>query len=137
MLSRRTTSTIDKDKVAAAAARERRSCVSYAPQLDSFQADLRRARVVPPGEVPPDMITMNSRFAVVDPQGDTAICYTLVYPEEEAPREGKLSVLSPMGMALLGARVGDEVCWMSNDGPRLGRVRHLPYQPEAARDFHL
>jgi len=137
MFSRRTTSVLDKDKLAAAAAHARRSWFSYGPQLDSFQADLRRVRVVPPDEVPGDVITMNSRFAVVDLQGDNAICYTLVYPEEDAPAQGKLSVLSSMGMAVLGARVGDEVCWISSDGPQVGRVRHLLYQPEAARDFHL
>ena len=64
---------------------------------------------------------------------DEQICYTLVYPEEDAPHAGRISVLSPMGMVLLGARVGDEVCWNSSVGPRAARVARLLYQPEAAR----
>jgi regulator of nucleoside diphosphate kinase len=137
LLNKRITSAADSHKLVAAVDRARRSWWDYVPYLDLFRGQLRRARVVPPGEVPEDVITMNSRFAVVDPQEDTATCYTLVYPEEAAPLRGKVSVLSPMGMALLGARVGEEVFWMSSDGPRVGKVRHLLYQPEAARDFHL
>ena len=137
LLNRRITSAADSDKLVAAVDRARRSWWDYVPHLDLFRGQLRRARVVPPGAVPEDVITMHSRFAVVDPQEDTATCYTLVYPEEAAPRQGRVSVLSPMGMALLGARVGDEVFWMSSDGPRVGKVRHLLYQPEAARDFYV
>ena len=117
--------------------RARSSWLTYAPCLDSFRAGLRRSRVVPSSNVPSDVITMNSRFALLDPRADGAICYTLVYPEEEAPQQGKVSVLSPMGMALLGARVGDEVCWISANGPEVATVERLVYQPESAGSFHL
>ena len=78
------------------------------------------------------MITMNSRFALRDEHTGDTICYTLVYPEEEAPRDDKLSVLSPMGMVLYGAKVGEEVCWMSAAGPQVATVEKLLYQPESA-----
>jgi regulator of nucleoside diphosphate kinase len=125
----------DKDKVMAALDTARESWLTYAPYLDFFRAELRRARAMAPTEVPDDMITMNSRFAIANPRtGDGAITYTLVYPEEESLQHGKLSVLSPMGMALFGARVGDEVFWISASGPEVARVQRLLYQPEAAGD---
>jgi regulator of nucleoside diphosphate kinase len=65
------------------------------------------------------------------------MCYTLVFPGEETPGQGKLSVLSPMGMALLGARVGEEVAWMSAAGPEVAVVKNVLYQPEAAGHYHL
>ena len=137
LFKRRVTSAADSAKLDAAVSHARQSWSSYAPYLEGFRAQLGRAKVVPPGEVPADVITMNSRFALADPDEGTAVCYTLVYPQEEARQQGRLSVLSPMGMAVLGARVGEEVAWMSSDGPRVATVRHLLYQPEAERDFHL
>ena len=84
-----------------------------------------------PSDVPRDVITMNSRFALAHPRDEVSICYTLVYPEEESPRQGKVSVLSSIGSALLGARVGEEVCWISSDGPEVAKVQRVLYQPEA------
>lgn len=135
LLCQRIMSVHDNRKLAAAVDRERSSWLTYAPYLDFFRAELRRARAVPPAEVPGDVITMNSRFAVTDPRTGQAICYTLAYPDASAPERGRLSVLSPMGMALYGARVGDEVCWTSPAGPEVARVARLLYQPEAAGNF--
>ena len=127
----------DHERLKTAVDRARSSWLTYAPCLDSFRTGLRTAQAVPPAEVPGDMITMNSRFAVLDPRTGQSICYTLVYPEHESREKGKLSVLSPMGMALLAARVGDEVRWTSGDGPEVARVQNLLYQPEKAGDQNL
>jgi regulator of nucleoside diphosphate kinase len=137
LLSRRIVSANDNVRLAAAVDRARRSWQTYAPYLDQFRAELRRAPALAASDLPRDVITMNSRFAVTNPRADESICYALVYPEAEAPADGLLSVLSPMGMALLGARVGDVVCWHSADGPEVARVDRLIYQPEAAGDLHL
>jgi regulator of nucleoside diphosphate kinase len=80
---------------------------------------------------------MNSRFAVMDLRSGETICYTLVYPEDASLERGKLCVLSPMGMALLGARVGDIAHWNGASGPGSAEVLRLLYQPEAAGDRHL
>jgi regulator of nucleoside diphosphate kinase len=77
---------------------------------------------------------MDSRFALHDGRTGDTICYTLVYPEEEAQLNGKVSVISPMGMALYGARVGEEVVWMAPSSPQIATVKRLLYQPEAAGD---
>jgi regulator of nucleoside diphosphate kinase len=130
-------SAIDSERLLPAIERARSSWLTFAPYLDSFGAELRRSQVLPPAEVPADVITMNSRFSLLASRADGAICYTLVYPGEEAPRQGKVSVMTPMGTALLGARVGEEVHWVSADGPEVGTVERLLYQPEASGHFRV
>lgn len=131
LLASRVLSANDRERLIPVVDRARRSWLTYAPYLEQFRNELRRSRSVPPTEVPGDVVTMNSRFALSRPLGDGPVCYTLVYPEEESPHLGKVSVLSPMGTALLGARVGEEVCWVSTEGPETATVERLLYQPEA------
>jgi regulator of nucleoside diphosphate kinase len=131
LLANRILSSIDRERLIPVVERARSSWLTYAPYLDRFHADLRRSRAVPSSDVPGDVITMNSRFALSRPGGDGLVSCTLVYPEEESAQFGKLSVLTPMGTALLGARVGEEVCWVSTDGPEVATVERLIYQPEA------
>ena len=127
----------DKDRVIDRIRKARSSWSTYAPFLDWFHAGLSDRAGVPADEVPGDVITMNSRFAVIDLRRGETISYTLVYPEDELLEGGKLCVLSPMGMALLGARVGDIVHWNGASGPGSAEVLRLLYQPEAAGDHHL
>src|SRR5687767_7997128 len=131
LLANRILSSIDRERLIPVVERARGSWLTYAAYLDRFHADLRRSQAVPSSDVPGDVITMNSRFALSRPGGDGLVSYTLVYPEEESAQFGKLSVLTPMGTALLGARVGEEVCWVSSDGPEVATVERLIYQPEA------
>ena len=137
LLANRIVSVNNRERLLPLADRARTSWLTYAPYLELFRSELRRSRPVAAPDVPGDVITMNSRFLLSHPRGDRTVCYTLVYPEEEAPQLSTVSVLSPMGTALLGARVGEEVCWMSTDGPEVATVQRLLYQPEAAGDFHL
>jgi regulator of nucleoside diphosphate kinase len=126
------TSINDRERLLQAVDRALSSWVTYAPYLDFFRRKLRRSRAVPAEDVPRDVITMNSRFALRDEKTGDTTWYTLVYPEDEAAYDGKLSVLSPMGMACYGAKVGDEVCWISATGAQVATVKELYYQPEAA-----
>jgi regulator of nucleoside diphosphate kinase len=132
LLQERLASIQDRSRLIKTLVREREAWHALTPQLDLFHRDLQHARAVPPAEVPADVITMNSRFALHHTGSDATICYTLAYPEAAAPQQGRISVLSSMGMALFGARVGEEVCWMSSEGPEVGTVRRILYQPEAA-----
>ena len=136
LLSTQVTSVSDRERLLQAVDRALSSWVAYAPYLDFFRRQLRRSRTVPAEKVPEDVITMNSRIALRDDHTGDTVCYTLVYPEEQAPHDGKLSVLSPMGMVLYGATVGEEVCWMSAGGPQVATVQRLLYQPEAAGHHH-
>jgi regulator of nucleoside diphosphate kinase len=127
----------DKARVIERIQEARSAWSTYAPLLDWFRTGLDDVQAVPPKEVPDDVITMNSRFAVMDLRSGETISYTLVFPEDESLDRGKLCVLSPMGMALLGARVGDVVQWQGSGGPGSTEVLRLLYQPEAAGDHHL
>jgi len=131
LMNRRILSALDHERLIAAVDQARNAWATYAPNLDFFRAELRRAQALHPTDVPPDVITMNSRFALREVHTDEVVAYELVYPHDEAPRRGKVSVLSPMGMAVFGAYVGDDVCWDSADGPVVARVERLLYQPEA------
>ena len=137
MLSEAILSDSDKERVGERIRQARSAWSTYAPLLDWFRTGLDHVKAVAPTEVPDDVVTMNSRFAVMDLRSGETIAYTLVYREEESLERGKLCVLSPMGMALLGARVGDIVHWNGATGPGSAEVLRLLYQPEAAGDHHL
>jgi regulator of nucleoside diphosphate kinase len=105
--------------------------------LMSLKQELDRGRVVAPGRVPKGVVTMHSRVRVRDLGGDEIETYTLVYPDEADINDGELSVLAPLGTALLGTRVGDVVEFDAPAGTRRLKVERVLYQPEAAGDLHL
>ena len=97
--------------------------------------EISGATVVPAAEIPADVITMNSRARLLDLDQGEILDYTLVYPPEADFGTGKISVLAPIGAAMLGYRVGDEIEWSVPAGIRRLRVEEVLYQPEAAGDF--
>jgi regulator of nucleoside diphosphate kinase len=103
--------------------------------LKSLGAELQRAVIVDPKEMPDDVITMNSRAAMIDLDTHEAITLTLVFPPEADIDEAKISVLAPIGAGMLGYRVGDEFEWQVPAGVRRMRVTRIHYQPEAAGNF--
>jgi regulator of nucleoside diphosphate kinase len=103
--------------------------------LKSLGAELQRAVIVDPKEIPDDVITMNSRAAMIDLDTHEAITLTLVFPLEADIDEDKISVLAPIGAGMLGYRVGDEFEWQVPAGVRRMRVTRIHYQPEAAGNF--
>ncbi|WP_182866574.1 nucleoside diphosphate kinase regulator [Stieleria mannarensis] len=100
------------------------------PYLNDLRGELDRASVVAPEEVPGDVITMNSIVRLKDMQTKEVETFTLVYPDEANIKGGKLSVLAPLGTAILGYRVGDLVRWTVPSGKGCWRVEELLYQPE-------
>jgi regulator of nucleoside diphosphate kinase len=103
----------------------------------ALKDELDRGTVVAPGGVPKGVVTMHSRVRVRDVEEDETETYSLVYPDEADINDGKLSVLAPLGTALLGTRVGDVVEFDAPAGTRRLKVERVLYQPEAAGDFHL
>ncbi len=93
------------------------------------------AVTVPVHLIDTDVVTMRSRVKLHDEQGQDMVV-TLVYPPESDAATGMISVLSPLGLSLIGRRVGQPVSWQGPD-----RVAHqatlaeMLYQPEAAKDF--
>lgn len=105
--------------------------------LDSLEAELDRAHVVAPSEVPPDVVTMNSRVSVVDLDTQELMDFTLVFHKDADIAQSRISVLAPVGTAVLGYRVGDTFSWVVPDGTRRLKIRKVLYQPEAAGDYEL
>lgn len=105
--------------------------------LKALSAELDQARVVRQSEIPPDVITMNSKAQVRDLDDDELMTYTLVFPAKANVDEGLISILAPIGTAMLGHRVGDEFEWQVPGGAIRLKVEKVLYQPEAAGHFNL
>jgi regulator of nucleoside diphosphate kinase len=105
--------------------------------LEKLRGELDRAQVVTPQEIPADVITMNSKVVLLDMESNEEETYTLVYPEHANPAEGKISILAPIGTAMLGYRVGDTFEWEVPAGTRRLKIEKILYQPEAAGDYEL
>lgn len=105
--------------------------------LRGLQSELLQARVVAPKDVPPDVVTMNSKARLRDLESGEEVTYTLVFPDQANIEQGRISVVAPVGTAMLGHRVGDEFEWEVPAGPVRLRVEEVLYQPEAAGHYHL
>lgn len=104
--------------------------MSPAEYLDNLRAELRRAQVVPRNKVPRTVVTMNSTVTLRDIDTGEKETYTLVYPDQADIVNNRLSVLAPVGTAILGQRVGDELKWRVPSGWRRLRVQRIISQPE-------
>lgn len=100
---------------------------------ENFQrlaGELARAQVVPAAELPPDVVALDSTVVCRNLATGESQEFTLVLPGEADPTEGRLSVLAPIGTALLGYREGDEIEWPIPSGTvrmRLDSVRQSQY----------
>lgn len=103
--------------------------LAHVEQLDE---ELERARVVSADEIPPDVVTMNSQVALRDLDTGEEIVMTLVFPREANTEQRKVSVLAPLGTAVLGYRAGDVIEWEMPAGKRRLKVERVLYQPEAS-----
>jgi regulator of nucleoside diphosphate kinase len=96
-------------------------------------AELNRAAVYPQDEVPPDTVTMNSRVLYRASDAESADCRTLAYPADCLATGHYVSVMAPLGVALLGLREGGLFVHAGPDGQMIRvRVGKVVYQPEAA-----
>lgn len=79
--------------------------------LNALEDELRRAEVVEPGELPGDVVSMESTIWFRDEADGDEECYMLVYPQQADVSRNRISVIAPIGTALLGYRIGDVVEW--------------------------
>lgn len=105
--------------------------------LRQLQQELALATVVEAADLPADVITMNSQARLQDIDTGEEMTYTLVFPDRASVEEDRISVLAPIGTAMLGQREGDEFEWEVPDGKVRLRVLKVLYQPEAAGHYHL
>jgi len=105
-------------------------------RFGQLEHELVRAHVVARGEIPADIVTMNSRVVFEDEGTGEHREVTLVYPGSADIDAGKISVLTPVGTALLGLRVGQSIDWeLPGGAKRRYRIAAVPYQPEAAGEM--
>ena len=88
------------------------------------------AEVLPANRIDPDVVTMGSEVVVRDLDTHEVVIFRIVFPRSADAAAGKVSVLAPLGMAVLGRRVGDHVDWRTPGGLRRLRVDRVLYQPE-------
>ena len=106
------------------------------PGIDALQSEVDRATIVAPEEVPPNVITMNSSVKFIDDATGTEYRLSLVYPGQTDVPDA-VSVLAPVGSALLGLSVGQSISWQGPGGRELRlRVLEVTYQPEASGEFN-
>jgi regulator of nucleoside diphosphate kinase len=109
-----------------------------ASAAEALEGELDRAQVVPSESVPREAVTMNSSITFQDDETGKRRSITLVYPHDADPRHGRISVLAPIGSALLGLSIGQTIEWpLPNGNKKVLRVVGIDYQPEAARELPL
>ena len=100
-------------------------------EMRLLENELKHAKIVRAEDLPPDVITMNSRAELFDLETSERMQFTLVLPRDANIDEGKISVFAPLGTAMLGYRVGDEFEWHVPHGIRRLKVTDVYFQPEA------
>ncbi|MGH8720471.1 MAG: nucleoside diphosphate kinase regulator [Burkholderiales bacterium] len=104
-----------------------------APEIaDGLRSELDRARIVEPSEIPKDVVTMNSTVRFTDEESGKEFERTLCYPEDVTGGEDQVSILAPLGSALLGLSVGQRIDWPVPGG-RMARIRILDVVAQPAR----
>jgi len=107
------------------------------PGKVALESELERAEVVEPEQVPPDVVTMNSTVRFTFTETGEEFRLTLVYPKDARGESDRISVLAPVGSALLGLAVGNEIQWpLPGGGVSTVRVEEVVYQPERAGELH-
>ncbi|HSH43680.1 MAG TPA: nucleoside diphosphate kinase regulator [Arenicellales bacterium] len=107
------------------------------PGKAELENELGRARIVEPEEVPDTIVTMNSTVRFRVESSSEVFSLTLVYPKDMDSSSSKISILAPVGSALLGLSQGDEIEWPKPGGGSLRvRVEEIVYQPERAGEYH-
>lgn len=105
--------------------------------LEELREELLKAELVDPADIPRDVITMNSKVSLQDMSSGEDFAYTLVFPGDADLDSGRISVLAPVGTAMIGYRKGDRITWSVPGGVKKLKVKKIIYQPEAAGDYHL
>jgi regulator of nucleoside diphosphate kinase len=106
------------------------------PGREDLEAELGRAEVVDSKEIPPTVVTMNSTVRFKIESSAQEFHLTLVYPKDADASGGTISILAPVGSALLGLSIGDEIEWPKPGGGVLRvRIEGITYQPERAGEY--
>ncbi|MPM27521.1 Regulator of nucleoside diphosphate kinase [bioreactor metagenome] len=128
---------LDKERLQKLIETEREFAVGDKNYLEDLDIELGKANILRPEEIPNNVITMNSKFILKYLDDEEAVTYTLVYPEMADVAENRISVLAPIGTAVLGYCIGDTLEWKIPSGVVQLRVEDILFQPEASGNFEL
>jgi regulator of nucleoside diphosphate kinase len=110
--------------------------LDQSPHHPVLEALLESTDVIRSREVPPDIVTMYSQLTLVDTRSGEQRKLTLCYPQDADPASGFVSVLSPVGISLIGLRLGATASWTLPGGAQgSARVAEILFQPEASGDY--
>ncbi|MFK3870438.1 nucleoside diphosphate kinase regulator [Pseudoalteromonas rhizosphaerae] len=102
-----------------------------------LEAELGRATIVEPKDVPSTVVTMNSTVNFIVESTKEEFTKTLVYPKNADASADKISILAPVGSALLGLSQGDEIEWPKPSGGLIKvKIKAITYQPERAGELY-
>jgi regulator of nucleoside diphosphate kinase len=105
--------------------------------LVGLKQELESSVILAPEEMPPEVVTMNSQVRIHDAGSRSTVAVTLVFPQEADYDQKKVSLLAPLGAALLGRHAGEEVSYDAPGGRTTILIEEILYQPEAAREYSL
>jgi len=105
--------------------------------MEKLKAELRRAVKVDSSNMPRDRIRINTTFEIKAVEEMESRTLSLVFPDQANMEKNRLSILSPVGTAVLGYRVGDIIQWRVPAGKKRFIITKILYQPEASEDYHL
>ena len=129
--------TFDMNRLFAMIEQLRKTGFRETANLEKLEEELARSDEVAPSEVAADVVTMNSRVRLQDEASGQTLECNLVFPSEADASANRISIVAPLGTAILGYRVGDTVTWPMPGGERQYKIVEIAYQPEAAGDYHL
>ena len=125
---------IDKERLHELIISTRKNAAESEIHLRDLEAELEKAIIVQSKDIPKDIVTMDSQVCIKDLDTQEEIVYTIVFPAYSDIKQNRISVLSPVGTALLGYRVGDDIEWKVPGGIRKLKIKKILYQPEAAEN---
>ena len=102
-------------------------------QWQSLEEELDRAEIVSPQQMPSNIVIMHSRVRIIDMRTGEQLVYQIVYPHEANYAEKRISILAPIGMALLGYSAGTEIEWRVPSGSRRLRIEAVE-QPSSIKE---
>ena len=105
--------------------------------LERLEEELCRANIVEPEDIPPNVVTINSKVWLREIDSDHEITFILVFPLEANLSEHKISILAPIGSAVIGRQTGDIIKWKSTGGIKRARIRKMLCRSEISGEFRL
>lgn len=127
----------DKERLYSIINTHRSASPKMKAQIERLEEELEKAVVVEPKDIPADIVTMNTKLRLRDEQSGEERILSLVFPSDADFEKNRISVLAPVGTALLGYRVGDIIEWEVPSGTKTFRIVETIYQPEAAGRFDV